>query len=872
MLLRTLALVSLGALPAHDVHLSALSPAAGTPFPSLGPAPDAMPALFGQDDDQDEDEAELTGDEEDPPTEMEIALRMRSLDPGDPVALERLSDLHGVDEDVDSQTAFLLLAIDAVDKAEFDSAGEKKAKLKELRRELDDLDAGLKSIRKARDSYLSDLTWSLRLYTGNQGKLRSALALGERILDFRPDHPIATDVVRQLLKKLDPKLREEAERLLWQKDLQRPRAFLAEYDEAHRAWDDAGTFESERYIVRTNAGYDVGQIASRSLAAIARYFEEFYGVDRSLISVKTVVLLMRTHDEFKLVADNPITDSPGLQAFISSQVMSSGDDGPNIKSTVYGFDPRDRGNPLDGLWPTLWHEASHEYMTLVTKGKPAPLWVNEGMSSYFEGATFSSRGQIAVGLPAYERLDNLYSMLKRGDHPLLDLTRATGSLTAEQYAAAWGVIYYLRHGRGDDGALLRPESLSNAMERLRGSLITGPGLFENAVLGEQSLEDFEAEWIKAMMALHVAESDRVKRAEDLTALGFKRFEAKDNEGAEALFAEALLRDPECQTAVQGMVDLYKAIWIASRKDDDDAADQVLLWSRRLHASYVESGNEEGMEEALATCTLVDRKGFKKVAKAEEKYRGKLDDVIERLLGDDKPRTAVAIAQLYVDDVLGSDRAGEIATDLRGAGTLELDRPFTAFDGKSFEGLSASPASFTLDEDVIEAKGGRPFPSPLFIERALNNRFRFEGDVRFEDSNVVLALCYSAPEMSITEGFAVRPAAPKDAESPPFGFPPFDFVPHGGVSQLTQRFDAARFGITYALDGESEQMESPIVVDEWHRFVLESDEPGVLRLLIDGEEVATREIPLNASASTVGLLVYGGNLTIAELMAVELDRL
>ena len=831
---------------------------------------------------QDDEQEDVSGDEIDAPeTALDRALRARSLDPEDPEALEQLSRLHAEEGDVDSQAAFLLLAIDAVDKAEYDDEKDRKKKLDDLQDELDDLDLGLKSIRKARRSYLKDLTWSLRLYAGNQNKRRNALALGERILDYRPDHPIANDAIERMLDELSPKLREDAERILYAKELSRPRSFLTEWAKEHGDWENAGTFESERYIVRTNAGYDVGQIASKSLAAIARYFEEFYGVDRSLITRKTEVMLCKTRKEFEEVAANPITDNPGLQAFISTRMRSGGDDGLSIIAKVYGFDPRDQGRPLDSLWPTLWHEASHEYMQLVTQMLSAPLWVNEGMSSYFEGASFSKDGKISVGLPSFERLGNLYAMLERGDRPLKDLTRATGSLTAEQYAAAWGVIYYVAHGRDEAGKLLRPDALRTALEIVGDKMVTGAGLFEAAVLDGQNFDEFETEWIAWIQDLHVAEEHPEERALTVAELGSLRAKTADPkktedapilEDARVIFREALLRDPDCIPAMQGLADIAYAQWRASKKRDDDQADLVLLWGRKLHDAAIATGDEVLAESSLELCEEVDRVGFEKVADAEEDYLEDLDKVIGRLISNDRPRTAVAIAELYVDDVLGTNRAAQLSRELRMDGVLELERPFVAFDGKSLEGLSASTKNFRVEEDLLIGTSERPWRSPLFIERPLSPRFRFEGDVRFEDGNTVLAVCFSAPETGIMEGFAVRPKASDETEELNGLYPPFDFVPDGHASELTQRYIAARFGIGYALDGKPDKMSPAIEPGKWVRFVLESDEPGVLRLLIDGEVVGTREIPESTTEATVGLLIYGGVVEIYELMAFEIDRL
>lgn len=808
---------------------------------------------------------------DDPVRAAELA---RSQDPDDPAALEALSLASGEAGDADGELAYLLLAIDGYDSQEFDDEAAKKKKLKELEKRLKRLDKGLSSIRPARDSYLRDLTWALKLYARNQNKHRNALEMASRILDYRPDHPSAGRAVEELMKELSPALMAEARRLLFQKDLRRPLSFLRRWAEEHDEWSEADTFESERYVVKTNAGYEVGQIASKSLSAIADYFQDFYGVDRSLVTERTPVLLTKTWAEFKEVANNPITDSPGLLAFIATRVGMSSDGEIEMRSTVYGFDPRDRGRPLSSLWPTLWHEASHEYMAMACEGRPSPAWFNEGMSSYFEGATFSETGEIGVGLPARSRLDNLYGMLSAREKPLKPAIQAIDRLTGAQYAVVWGIIYHLRHGRDADGKLLRPGAIEKALELLREKEWSSPGLFEAAVLSHrgETLEEFEAEWSEAMKALHVAEADPVARAQELASLGKKRFEDGDPEDAATLYSDALLRDPGCFEALEGLVEVHRSRWIDSRKRDDQLADEVLYWARRLYESHRDVGDEEGMEAAVDICTEVDRAGHKRVSRAEARYREQLEKVMGRLIEGERPRTAIAVARLYVDDVLGTEREASLARELREDGTLALEREFVAFDGTSLTGWSASPDVVSVDDGTLVAAGGRPFSSPIQLDRALSRFFRFEGDVMLEDGNTIIGVTFSCPEADAVRGFVMRPKRPKKEKKPELEYEPFDRLKHGRVQVLTEAYDEQILAVGFALDGKAKKMKDPLLAGKWSTFSMEVTEPGVLVLSVNGEEVARTEIPEDASSSSIGLLVYGGRATMANMRAVELDAL
>lgn len=813
-------------------------------------------------------------DGEDGLSPVEAAQRARSTDPGDPEALEAVARAFEEEGDADGHVAYLLLAADAVDQTEYDDEAEKEEKLEALFDEIEGLGAELRSIRKARDSYLNDLTWALRLYAGNQNKQRNALAVGARILDYRPDHPRANRELRALRKGLEPELQPEARRLLGQKDLRRPRKFLLDWARRHDGWAEAGDFEGQRYVVKTNAGYDVGQVAVKSLEAIAEYYERFYGVDRSLVSRRTPVNICRTHEEFKAIANYPRADDPGLLAFIRKIPRVTGDGEVELEFEVFGYDPRAFGRPLDGLWSTLWHEASHEYMGLVTEDRVAPLWINEGMSSYFEGVTFSEKGEIGVGLPAFGRLGPLIGMIERGDRPLRGTIEAIGSLTAEQYSVAWGVVYHLIHGRDAEGKLLRPGALAAAMELLGERMVTGPGLFEEVVLAGsgQTLAEFEEEWIAAMRVLAEAEEDPTARAVELVTAAKERAAAGAAEDATGLYEQALLRDPLSIDALAGLAELHRSRWRGSRKKDDRAADETLLWARRLRDVALSLDEEEIAADADALCREIDRAGHKKIAKAEERYRARVDRVLDKLLEEGRSRTAVALADLFLDDVLGTSVAMDLAVGLRVDEIMTLERPVEMFDGETLEGINARRGVFTVEAGAITGTAGRPRPAGLFLDRPIAPTFRFEGFARLGDPNTVLSIVASSPEGGVFNGFSLRPDRVKGADKPGREFRPFDEARSGRIQTLTQRDPGDGFGPRYDLVGRARKAPVELEAGRWLHFALTHDSPGLLTLHIDGEEAGEFEFAPTATSATVGLLLYGGEGSFTDLVVYELDRL
>ncbi|MEM9383290.1 MAG: DUF1570 domain-containing protein, partial [Planctomycetota bacterium] len=524
--------------------------------------------------------------------------------------------------------------------------------------------------------------------------------------------------------------------------------------------------------------------------------------------------------------------------------------------------------------PPLAPAPPHQHGGLARGPPPAPLWLNEGMSSYFEGATFSDRGEIRVGLPAAARFGHLYALLERDEPLLWDLVTAEGMLTGDQYALAWGVVYYLVHGRGEDGVLLRPMAVRDALQRVEGGLISGPGLFEGAVLdgGEVDLEDFEAEWRDAMLAMYEAEQDPVTRAGELVAIADVRRAAGATRDARRLLGEALLRDPDCIPALSANASMEHERWLASKRKSEAAADATLLWARRLMDAARAAGDEAVIDEALDLCTAVDKAGIKKIWKAEKRYRDKLDRLLAKLVEEGRPKTALAVAELYVDDVLGDLRSDALARELRAAGVLALERPYRPFDGETLMGLAGARSVFRVEDGAIVGRAPRPAEASLLVERSLTPLFRLEGSFTLSNPNTMFGLTCASPEVGLMEGFVLRPAAKKGVELPGQMYKPFDLLPHGSLSALTQGYNAVRMGIAFRLDGDAGPMKALIVAGKEHAFVLSRTVPGELVLEIDGVVVGRRSVEEEASASSLGLVLYGGEARIEGLRAVEFDRL
>jgi hypothetical protein len=132
---------------------------------------------------------------------------------------------------------------------------------------------------------------------------------------------------------------------------------------------------------------------------------------------------------------------------------------PAIHVACLGDEP---GHP----YRTLLHEGTHQFLHLAAGcrepgGNPdnlprlaLPLWINEGLASYFEGA-FVTPDLLLSGRADAVRLAQLKRALQGHTAPPLEriLTRRYGEpFESTDYAAAWGIVYVLMQEEPPDWA------------------------------------------------------------------------------------------------------------------------------------------------------------------------------------------------------------------------------------------------------------------------------------------------------------------------------------------------------------------------------------------------------------------------------------
>ena len=369
---------------------------------------------------------------------------------------------------------------------------------------------------------------------------------------------------------------------------------------------------------------------------------------------------------------------------------------------VVCFDTRTQGGSLDPLLNTLFHEASHQFMTLMTKGGGAPSWLNEGTSCFFEGAVAMADNRVLWPDAAIGRLRNLKFMLenKQGPTPRAVIEYMNpGSYDGSYYAFGWGYVYFLQQYEDPDTLeyVYRP-----LYAEYRDEVTTKPRdsmeLFEEIFLGRKSprghktFEEFEADWIDWIInqvaplhlanpadrrSLRLAKIERYLGAAD-EAQGKTRADVSEDE----LLRRALGHLEYIRTKIDDEENpdpelvLRQATILERLSFRDTAAPLLELWLNLADGDSFEP-EEELYKEVEKRLKAIDSKNYK-LRRVRNKVKELINNSRKLLAKYERNKEpmplrsytfAAALADIFVDDTSLAEDAERLKRAARDAGVL-----------------------------------------------------------------------------------------------------------------------------------------------------------------------------------------------------------
>ena len=253
------------------------------------------------------------------------------------------------------------------------------------------------------------------------------------------------------------------------------------------------THESDHYVLVANLEAELVELVADTMDDVYGYYVQLY-FDGDAAAASSEKAEIRIH--------------PTRESMLAGWSGGSAPEGwwsPG-ENRVTCYDTRTTTGSLDWMQETLFHEASHQFMTLLNRrGGWAPAWLNEGTSSFFEGATAMADHRVLWPDAALGRLGNLAAALRSSSEEVT-LEKVIGysgggSYPGSYYAWGWGLVYFLQQYEDPDSLeyVYRP-----LYARYREEITTRGGdsreLFDevflagDAPLGHTSLEAFERDW------------------------------------------------------------------------------------------------------------------------------------------------------------------------------------------------------------------------------------------------------------------------------------------------------------------------------------------------------------------------------------------
>lgn len=240
--------------------------------------------------------------------------------------------------------------------------------------------------------------------------------------------------------------------------------WIAKQNAKHEDWEERWERKTKFYELETNLDFEFFETVCAAMDEIHVFYRDVFDYKKK--APRARVAIHRKRSDFDRFS----------QEILGRPLASESVGGywaPGLK-TVVSYD-RSYGDPnktRSDLWQTLFHEASHQFTTLlmeknVRKGIYTPAWLNEGTASYFEGCRIKADGTIIKNDIAEHRLREWW-YLDNSDrkHSLEELTahiRNTGpdstgllSYEGEYYSYGWALVYFLLNYEENDRRVYAP--------------------------------------------------------------------------------------------------------------------------------------------------------------------------------------------------------------------------------------------------------------------------------------------------------------------------------------------------------------------------------------------------------------------------------
>ena len=252
-------------------------------------------------------------------------------------------------------------------------------------------------------------------------------------------------------------------------------------------------------------------VSAEKTHALPRYKTKYYNLYSALDRPRTMeaaARITRMFEEFMRRSKN-FGGRPSRFPFYLFDSFDSYHDAEGPVGSIGCFSPEvglmvvSEGRPSEALWPTMQHEAFHQFCHYIISDD-MPIWANEGLAEYFERAIWTGDGYVP-GIIAEKDLRDVRNYI-RVKHflpvsRLVHLTKTQWDRQMEQnpdagyrnYIESWSLIHFLIHG--EDGKYV--ETLDGFLTDLHAGRSQRVGKFRMTM--RKLEEPYLAWWTKASL-------------------------------------------------------------------------------------------------------------------------------------------------------------------------------------------------------------------------------------------------------------------------------------------------------------------------------------------------------------------------------------
>lgn len=335
-----------------------------------------------------------------------------------------------------------------------------KKELEALTAELDALYEGWNQESNTLEVWQKSTLKAAKAASGKK-QFRLAGHLMNKLLDLNPQD---TKLVKEYDKLADKAGAELSGGAFVSDKVKRKSAkWLARNNAKHSEWENRWEKKTKSYDVETNMDYAFFETLCAAMDEMNLFYRKVYDFRKKAPRVRLVVTNKRSDfDRFSMeLLGRPI------------QSESVGGYWVSTAKTVASFD-RSMGDPnltRDDLWRTLFHEASHQFMSIKMdknerRGIFTPAWLDEGTASYFEGCEIKADGTIVKNNVAEQRLRSWWAIEQSNSRKSLEELVAhprntgpkDGTLSYEGifYPYGWAFAYFLLNYEEGDRRVYAP--------------------------------------------------------------------------------------------------------------------------------------------------------------------------------------------------------------------------------------------------------------------------------------------------------------------------------------------------------------------------------------------------------------------------------